>query len=171
MKKILLFAIAIAIFLSACEDKNTPEPTPDPKPYVNKFNCKINGKYWEVIPKELHLRPIQSNTLMVEYYIIKGDTSLSIWADNELSKDMLIVDIPLFSNSNLSYNSHPYPYSKYVSNGCSFYLKDTLSTNKVELITYDKKNKIIKGIFNFTAVGSDCNDTIRVTGGYFDISY
>jgi hypothetical protein len=33
----------------------TPSPDPNIKPkHVNKFTCKVNGEFWEAIPKNLN---------------------------------------------------------------------------------------------------------------------
>jgi hypothetical protein len=125
-----------------------------------------------VIPKELHLRPIQSNTLMVDFYIIKNDTLLQIWADHEANQNEINMLIPLSNNMEITKNTNPRPYSNYNPKAnCGFYYKDSTKLDIVKILENDFKSKLIKGSFEFTTFGDKCLDTLHITEGYFDVNY
>jgi hypothetical protein len=169
MKKLLIWVIATAS-LWACDDKE--QLTPQPKPYINKSSCKINGKYWEVTPKALY-RPIQYNTLIVDYFIQQGDTSLNIWAESIQYGDGILLDFPLNFSKKVVHNRRKNPYygNDELSRTCGIFYIDSTKTNIVNLIEINSKPRNVKGSFQFEALGKNCKDTIKVTDGFFDLVY
>ncbi len=87
MKKITLF-LAIMIAFYACKlEVVGPAPDPNVKPkHINKFTCKVNGEFWEAVPKELE-GSFKRDDLQVDVFILKGDTLLSVLADNRKGKE------------------------------------------------------------------------------------
>jgi len=52
--------------------------------------------------------------------------------------------------------------------GCSYDV-DTLSPYTMNITKLDKINNIASGTFEFTAISDDCQDTVRITEGRFDV--
>jgi hypothetical protein len=170
MKKnnLFLWLFALIIF-AACEDKDHPVPTPQPEPYVNKFNCKINGKYWEVIPKALY-RPIQYNSLIVELFTVDKESNLKIWAENLSENNGIRLGIPIIVDNKIVYNTRINPYYNHNLN-CGLYYLDSTKVNTVRITKVDLEAKNIKGFFEFSAFEPNCKDTVQITDGYFDVNY
>jgi hypothetical protein len=165
MKKVLLFSILTAFLFLACEDKEQPTPIPNPTPYVNKFNCKINGKYWEVIPKALY-RPIQYNTLIAELQF--RDSIVWLWADNEKANEDIIFFIPIYNRADTIKMISANSFNK---DGCGEHKINLERPSYFIISDNDKSKRILKGKFVFQSYSNSCKDTVKVTDGFFDIKY
>lgn len=170
MKKLLFILLAFIVFLSTACDKDDNMTTISNNRDI--LRCKINGKNWT--PAGGGLDIISPYTL--EYY--SDDDFLVLIAGNSSTNSSLKGAIK-FHSQNVSLgegkitenegNSHIQNNTN--TSGCVNYGDlDSNFDNYIFVTEIDSINYFMKGEFQFSAI-NDCQDTIRVTDGYFDLNY
>ncbi len=61
-------------------------------------------------------------------------------------------------------------HDRNLTSDCKDFQLDTFSNRFIKVITLDSVNRIIEGELEFTAI-NQCQDTVRITDGYFKVSY
>ncbi len=172
MGKTIFLASLFLILFAACK-KQKPQLQAD-NPYglpnatqsgVNIFACRINGENW--ISKESSFDlggSVINDTLAAKgtYHGIGVETIYVLLKGN-------LQEGKLYNISNN--NSIIYTTTKLCnSNIIDFY--NYLSNNgQIKLTKLDRTNKIIAGSFFFNVIRQNCNDTLKITDGRFDIHY
>jgi hypothetical protein len=160
MKKYLFLLTLFGCFtMASC--------TKDSSIHVNKFTCKVNGVFWEAIPRE---RDILGNDLQMDKSPVFEVSFLL--ARNTKKSQSINFTVPLYDTARISNVRDSNPFADYTRN-CNVYYLDTLSPHTVTVIDHDKAKRIVKGTFIFRAINRDagCTDTATVTNGSFDMHY
>jgi hypothetical protein len=168
MKKILFLVSVLTVLLYACK-LEIASPTPDPniKPkHVNKFTCKVNGKFWEAVPKEYD-GSFKLNDLSVSFQ--PSINRLSISANNLKNGDDMNLSFPLYDSSRVITKL---VYCRFDDDKCIGDYKIDTSNVKINIIKFNRDSAILVGNFNFSLIPgpfSSCKDTIAITEGFFNI--
>jgi hypothetical protein len=160
MKKYILVLLVPLLFLMAQCKKEAP-------PHVNKFTCKVNGVFWESIPRE---RSIFGNDLMAQHDGF--DKAILVFAANDKADEVITFDINYSDSTNISNITDENPFSGSSALRCGSYNLDTTVIRQVTILEHDKVKLIIKGTFTFSAKDrlSICPNVV-ITDGYFDLRY
>jgi hypothetical protein len=159
MKKYLFLLTLFSCFTMA-------NCTKDSGIHINKFTCKVDGVFWEAIPRD---RGILGNDLRID----KSPFELAdIFANNEKKNQVISIDVSLNDTSKVSLIHHGIPFGDYARK-CNGYFLDSLSPRTVTVIEHDKARRIVKGTFAFRAIDivDSCKDTVTITDGFFDVQY
>jgi hypothetical protein len=165
-----LWWIAI-VLLSACEGCEEPQPKteleklpPATQEGKNTFGCLVNGKAW-VTKTSIDARAFyQQGTLSISAGINENDREQGI--------GFIIQDIDLIVEK--------YPLNdtllRFAELGdditnCIFKIDSNASGGDLIISHFDKTNRIISGKFYFKAFSVDCNDSVTVNEGRFDLMY
>ncbi len=176
MKKLIAFFLFCSL-LSACErNLDPPQPTTT-KPAVHQdtIRCKVNGKDWEAIPKNLNGQFI-SNAVTAELLtgpLLNGYTVLSLKAFqldvNNHPDDALLFSFWIKDDS----NEYIVRGGARYDNTCGTHIIDTNYSRPVIVEYHDRKRGLIKGRYSFTSISDvpvikeGCKYTIAITDGYF----
>ena len=108
-----------------------------------------------------------------QYY--KGSKTIEIisirrYQDNSVNQGMRLYKY----NSVLGENELQESIQDYTDynnkSGCLTYSIDSSYNRRLTILSIDTINFIVEGTFEFTAI-SECQDTVRITDGYFEIEY
>jgi len=160
-----LFSIAILLLAASCND--------DDMPVIDEhtmLRCKINGENWEPACGDLFcIYPFD-----LQYY--KEDRWLNLTAGNASNNSALngaivmIVNDARIGENELIDNESLFHIQNH-NNDCELYEDLTPTFNShLSISEIDTIDFFIKGTFEFSAF-NECNDTIRVTDGVFDLKY
>ena len=151
---------------------NDPELPPITTEGKGTFGCLVNGK--------LFLNEGVSgfgNGLYAELQTAQDSIGINLYAGNSATQQNLIMsifDTPSLQVGKVYDLSDPLfflDYTKY-SNSSSCIYREVIS-GSIKLLKFDisnPQNRIIAGTFEFSASSADCNDTVKVTHGRFDIN-
>ena len=178
MKKVTFTFLIFTIFLSfSCEkDPLNPEP-PDALPPAtmtgeNTFGCLVNGKVWrpytenlweEAISAKHDLGWVDCDQLLVSGKRRYNSDSVSSGVFNQNMK--MNVWCPILGENTITFSKRSF----IDFNNCGEYYLDTLSPRIMNITRLDSINKIASGNFEFTAINNECQDTIQITEGRFDV--
>jgi hypothetical protein len=174
MKKLMPFLLAASLFLLAASCKkddplNTNKLPPATTSGKNTFGCKVNGEVW--------IAHIEGGVFDFPIYAIHdtgwpGCDQLLVVGKRKYDEQADISEnialnlwCPKLEENQLSY--HPSAFLDFL--GCGDYYLDTLSSHILFITKLDSINYIASGTFEFTAINDDCNDTLRITEGRFDV--
>jgi hypothetical protein len=129
----------------------------------NTFGCLVNGKAF-VVTNTLHMSAIYQG----------GGFSLSggIYIDKKLSDIQIFVGEIMELNKSYSLINDSNKTGKFYSE-----LKDCWFTStadyigKLTILSFDQTNFTISGTFEFEAFSEDCQESISITNGRFDMQY
>ncbi len=172
MKKVFFLLVISSLLLTgACnlfpDDPELPPITMEGK---NTFGCLVDGKFF--LPRA----PVGYGAgVRVEIQNLTDTVGINIYASNVSTKQTLIIS--LFDTPNLiinkiyddSENNFTIDYLDYdMTSSCHY---NSILSAKITLSKFDISgtNKIIAGTFEFSAHSNDCNKTVFVTKGRFDI--
>ncbi len=138
--------------------------TPSTEDAHATLRCKINGEDWEPAGGGLF------DSSPSDLYFYPSDNRLGLVAGNNESVidlncyiDYIGVETPLLYLERI--------YIDYTnSTDCQIYTLDTASTNFIKINEIDSLDYYLISEFEFAAI-NECNDTIQVTDGYFDLNY
>jgi hypothetical protein len=158
---LLLLSFGVVACNKSCDD------TPNPANHVNQFTCKVNGTFWEAVPKE---RSIVGNDLSAQK--LTGVEQISIIARNVSIGQTESIDIS-FWLLDTSTTSKVLDTNPYQPNSCGIYDLDSSKIRTVIIESHDKTSRIVKGKFAFTVykITGNCMDTFRITDGAFNMRY
>lgn len=172
MKRIFsLLTISSLLFAGSCDlFSSDPELPPATMEGRNTFGCLVDGKLF--LPKA----PIGYGTGISAAIQTSIDTiGINIQAGNvetDQSFFLSIYDSPsleagkTYDLSNPDFFIQYIDYSKQFSCTSDEVISGNIQISKFEILG---SNKIIAGTFNFTIHSADCNTTVVVTKGRFDI--
>lgn len=139
----------------------------------NTFGCKVNGEDW-VAYKNIPLFNI-NNEQKIGTSLNTGNDLLTIIANRDISMegcDTLNQRMSLSIDSLLAGTPDFLAHTSLINyqESCSYKI-DTTKFNNVTITTLDTVNAILSGSFDLQFISNDCNDTILVTEGRFDVIY
>jgi hypothetical protein len=169
MKKILLLLLTFSLFFACNKDD---EPTPENwTEDDNIFRCKVNGVDWEPEGDGISFSGGNLDIYYESFFLNAIQIQASKDNDdvNEFISLGAFVEKAVIGNYDISSNI------LFVDHNCASYFRDTLTENKVRIITIDSINNILEGEFNFSAnKGNNDNCTVEkvtITNGYFKAKY
>ncbi|MFM2267265.1 MAG: hypothetical protein RL757_706 [Bacteroidota bacterium] len=159
---LLLLSFGVAACNKSCDD------TPNPANHVNQFTCKVNGTFWEAVPKE---RSILGNNLSADRYPTDMGY-VKIFAYSESKDETIGISFSILDTMLTSTIVNQNPYQP--KNGGIYWI-DTVKSRQVIVENHDKASRIVKGKFAFTVYKKDCTnncvDTFNITDGAFNMRY
>ena len=169
MKSLLPLCLITTLFFVSCNDDDAT-PTlvtlpPITSEGLNTFGCLINGEPWVAMtPNSFEdeldvIFDLPNNFLQIHSNIITDDR------DEFLS--FSIKDVDMVKTYSIQYDDDVYIN---FSSGISYGL-DTLGINFVEITKIDTSSKIVSGLFEFTLINIEKNDTLFFSEGRFDSKY
>lgn len=179
MKKTLLPLLLLLCWLPACDKNPDPEPPQteeDKLPPATQegkmtFGCLVDGKAW--IPKGSLLYP----GIQPTYNEITGLWGIYAKKDLPVGLQSVLVSgegLQILSSGtyNLTLNESTYSDTTTTCSGSPSGLKKYKSINGIlEITRLDISMGIISGLFSFDAYSQECQDTVKITKGRFDIKY
>ena len=177
MKKILpIFLFIITLCSSQCKKTPPPVPSEPSLPEItetgaNTFGCLVNGALFLPFKNTFN---IYLREMDVSYY--PGTGLLNI-TGNQISSDRYILKAVSLSADGVlepgTYTLRQAFYSDVDTMSCNpsghFNLDSTLD-NTLTITRFDTENRIVSGLFNFTASANDC-PPYEITEGRFDLLY
>ncbi|TXK18365.1 hypothetical protein FVR03_24150 [Pontibacter qinzhouensis] len=178
MKALLKF-VPFLFLLIACEDK-LPKPTQSGS---NTFACKLNGKAW------IADRGTGFNTrkFSVWYGYVNPPNKQLFISANRIAEgehstiQLALEDVKVRGTHYFSFDTGPAPdqmrfqdHAMYRESkpGNGRYITSSRNTGFVTFTKVDTVNRIIAGVFEFTAENLDgSGQTVRITDGRFDLDY
>ncbi|MES2560373.1 MAG: DUF6252 family protein [Bacteroidota bacterium] len=174
-----LFMLLNVGFCSSCKDSDSPIPIhpieeqlpPITTTGAGTFGCRVNGKVWVAKSNKTgwsstYASISRNNDLLVH---ISGNILL----DN--SRDDLINLTFFYDSSNyypLYLRKDNVPAGKYTDILANkFWRTDSLIGGGVTISKLDTLTQIISGIFQFSCIQKETQDTLHITEGRFDMHY
>lgn len=165
--KILLLALLISSLGIACKKEKKDQPT---QTGSNTMHAKVNGIPWQ---KKACWSCIGGGSGLsrnfddrTSFYITGEDPD----ANSTLS--LIIPSLKMTGAYELSTRILNYAQLNNYKTGTQRYYTSATNKGSVTITKLDINNKIISGTFEFSAEDEENNkNTIRVTDGWFDISY
>ena len=154
---------------ASCEENRLEESLEEQHRLVR---CKVNGEDWRPRGDGTGGLAIQGNTPFdLLYYNDTKSFELSA-GNHELSQGMRVFGRNTIVGVNEIYYNGNFTYFSDGSNSQDCIKYDSLnnSNNTFTILTLDSVNFIMTGEFEFQAI-NDCEDTVSVTEGYFDLHY
>ena len=173
MKLHYLLLFSLFLLTATCSKYNEPPPYSPPA----IFRCKVDGVEWEAYDYQngglIDIGIGGSSPTNLQYY---SDTKGFELGANNKTEDLVInQSIGLYSRIEqigenvLKYRSNAFIDSNELS-GCEYHELDTFAIRKLLILEIDTIDRRMKGNFEFSAI-NDCNDTVRITEGFFDLSF
>ena len=179
----LRYIIALSLIIGLCatqcrKDRPEDEPEPELPPITtegkNTFGCKVNGEVW--IPRTHWASGLSGvHTLTSSYNSNTGSFLINAIKKHEGIDQGMGLSANLKNHGNqilLQPGSGRGLYSD-ISKFCSFDT-DTIHTGSLEIIKHDPEKGIVSGTFSFigsNSDGEDCEETVEITEGRFDVNY
>lgn len=164
----LLAAIIVCIpLLEACvENEELPPITTEGK---ETFGCMVNGNLW------LPDGDFGKSPTFAEYSWPGKDTvAISVYADNSAeagSFGILVYDSPALIVGKPYDLRAPNCHARFsLAQNSKLCFYDSILSGNITLLKLDTKQHIVAGTFEFEAY-SECQGTVTVTDGRFDITY
>ena len=170
MKNISPFLLlSLLILFSNCDD-DLPEPT---KNGANTFGCLVNGDSWVATVDGF----TESATDALFYLNTDGSAYLTLTGilddDNDIRQTIRV----RFRAENFAINTK-YRLDDEVKfrddnreSSCSFITIDTAMHNEVVIKHIDEENRTISGTFEYTCREDECDETVVISEGRFDVQY
>ena len=179
MKKATFTLISFLLLLSfSCEKKSilNPEPPDELPPATmtgeNTFGCLVNGEVWRPYTENLWESAISAKHDIgwpeCDQLLVSGKRRFT---SNTVSSGVFNQNIkmnawcPVLGDNMLTFSKRSF----IDFNNCGEYYLDTLSQRILTITRLDSTNKIASGTFEFTVINEECNDTLRITEGRFDV--
>lgn len=168
MKYSTILLIAILSLASSCQKEDSFTPNW----HTDVFRCKVNGIEWT--PNCISDPLFGCDAVDCQYYWkdTKGFeiSAVNISSDKSTNESVHFFVRPAnLGNSEMIFLSREYKNWNNPS-GCRFHNLDTTSNHMLTIIDIDTVKHIIKGTFEFSAI-NECQDTIRITDGYFHVNF
>jgi len=177
--KYLLLISTVICLAASCNKDDSPPPEPELPPLttegLNTLGCYMNGEPWVAeIPPLTEI--IGWSRVDAGYRTSDGRFGLIASKKNKENTINESVRLLAHFNNLGTYNLvvRPSVHSNYSDDrisGCIHYDLDTLKSRTIEIIHLDTINRTVSGKFHFTAFHSDCQDTVTITDGRFDVYY
>jgi hypothetical protein len=173
MKWTFFISIIIAFIGISCKKHKPPQPD---NPYglpnatqtgANIFACRINGKNWISDKGIFHIRGG-----------INNDTLATSADKNESGFELIVLIVKGSAKQGANYDFSDttkalgeFSTNKLCGSQTGTVYRYFSTDGSINITRIDPLNKIISGKFNFIAPRGDCNDTLKITDGRFDIHY
>ena len=170
MMKNLFFLFSLSIFLFIACDDDLPEPTQNG---ANTFGCLINGEPWT--PEVDGFNEVAIDALF--YLNSDGSAGLSILSIKDVNlDDRQSMRLDFFSenfeiNSKYSFTDGIEWRDDQLAGNCVRIELDTNLHNEIYITHLNTADNIISGTFNLTYREDECDKTIEITEGRFDVTY
>ena len=155
------------VFLMGCKFAIVGPEKPITKPkHVNKFTCKVDGEFWEAIPKEYD-GSFNSNDLDVSLFT--PHSSFDIIANNIKEDAYLAFSFSLSDTTKVITKL----LNGYFANKCSDDYRIDSNSIRINITKFNRDSSLLKGNFRFKVFtnAQSCKDTISITDGFFDLKY
>ncbi len=174
MKILKLTMLAFGFLLlnasSCCKDENEETLPPETQTGANTFGCLVNGAVW----RNEGLAPFPGSNLNVSVsrsQFVIGASKIT----NNIDQILFIKIYSPISVGKYDLNNASAGFND-VGDNCYYQTDSMSSMGTLEITKFDTVNYIVSGIFNFkaiklTASTGNCDSTINVTEGRFDIKY
>ncbi len=165
VRHVILLALAIccSFVINSCkEDDELPPITMEGK---HTFGCMVNGKLWQ--PRGSFNVP----RVTADY---SARTLLAIRSNSRDAIFIFYVDAPIlvdhtYSLADTSQTRVYYTEGLDGEKVCHYEAQDVTQGNLI-FSRFDETNSVLSGTFEFNSISIDCNRTINVTDGRFDIA-
>ena len=169
---ITLLCLALLSLASSCQKD---DPFSHEEYHQDIFRCKVNGVEWT--PNCISDPLFGCDAVDCQYYW-KDTKGISIGVVN-ISNDQSVNQSIGFSKYTTVEGDNPLTLrtKEFIDwnkpGNCGFYDLDTTAVRRLTILEVDTVNYLIKGTFEFTAIDNygDCQDTIRITDGYFHVNF
>ena len=180
MKKTTFTFLTFILFLSfSCEkDLFNPKPPNELPPATmtgeGTLGCVVNGEVWRPY---IEGDPFESRIYAkhdrgwpdCDQLFVSGKKEYSSEDDlNGIFSQSIILNVwcPKLGENNLTPSKGAFHYYQI----CGYrYRVDTLNPYIINITKLDTINNIASGTFEFTAISDECQDTLRITEGRFDV--
>ena len=156
---------------SHCEEPKPLDPIDQLPPITqtgeNTFGCLVNGEAYVVTNTNNHFALHQAPQ-QIQFgggYIGTGQISFILNDTNLISEGIYKLDT--LSSDKQGRGSYIIGFE---TTPCIFETKFPIS-GEVEIDHIDRLKFIVSGTFNYDAVSVDCQDTVHITDGRFDMQY
>ena len=179
MKKAIFSFFSFFLLLSfSCEkDPLNPEPPNSLPPATmtgeNTLGCLVNGEVWRPYVEGAN---IWESAIYAKHdlgwpdcdqLLVSGDKELTTDSGERIKQELTInVWCPVLGLNNLTPAKGAFVC--FDPCGCSYDI-DTLHPYIMDISRLDSFNKIASGTFEFIAISKECQDTVRITEGRFDV--
>ena len=160
----ILVLLSLPLALSTCRDEDELPPiTTEGK---NTFGCVVNGKLW--LPEQ----SLGQGATHAEIYKRPDTLAVNIYSSNQgQSIFMSIIDFPdLRVNETYYFTNEKCCGLQFLnfenSASCSY---EVPQSGHIKLLKWDPDKNILAGTFEFKAYSDECEDTVVITEGRFDI--
>ena len=158
-------------FFISCEEDEKEKLPPITMEGKNTFGCLVNGNAW------LSIGALGQDGTYAELQTSGDTTAIIIYADNMKRNDglrMFFYDLPTLQADkvyDLTNSDFHVEYRKRSDGDKVLCTYDEALTGIVTVLKFDTNYQIISGIFEFKSYTIDCNDTVIITNGRFDLLY
>lgn len=166
--RLLLFGSSLLLLAASCHSDDEISSMDDQASEHTTLRCKINGEDWTPAGGDLFsIYPFD-----LQYYSDTGVLNLD--AQRNIGNVSQSINIAtrirnLNEDNNLFYAINLFTNGE-LENTCKRFALDTLSGHHLVVIELDTIDYSMIGEFAFTAI-NECNDTVKITEGYFDLKY
>ena len=178
--KKLLFIIGLScLFLAAsCDPDDEMPPTPEPTlpelttEGLNTFGCYINGELWvaEIPP----LSEITGITKL-EAFLNPNSRFFGIRARKTTQDDSTNQRLSVLIENIMGIGVYENKFSPEiywdVNSSCQYYELDSNYIHNINVVKFDTITKISSGVFSYRLINRNCNDTLKITEGRFDLQF
>lgn len=163
----LILAALLCLAVSCKDDDDSAKNPVDQLPPATQegaftFGCLVNGEPFVVTNSYKMTAIYQGGILQIgSSYEEEGiDQSIIIWLEQDITVKEYFLDenfenVGFFRNHLIDCG-----YETYSPNSGS-----------IHILLIDQSQFLVSGTFDFEAVSSDCQDTVRITDGRFDLQY
>ena len=166
---VLLFFCSCLFLAASCNSDDEIAPFSENEPHTI-LHCKINGMDWTPAGGDL----FSGYPFRVQYNNNSGSLGIIASRNIESESTNQVINIDTYFYNLDEENAIRFIGEEFTdrfnASECIYYDVDTTSTNYIKITSLDTLNFFMIGEFEFSAI-NDCNDTIRVTDGYFDLKY
>ncbi len=178
MKKIFPLLLLLWVsFTPSCFKVDMKPDEPKMPPLTtegrNTFGCYINGEPWVAeVPFGAGfsgIRKIEARLNPLTGYF--GISAKKTNSNRSIDQNM-VVAIANIEGENV-YQSYPIKLNWDENYNCDyiFFQLDTNFIHDIDIVKFDTISKIASGTFAYTLINQECNDTLKVTDGRFDVRF
>ena len=185
MKYFILIVLSLVFFGSSCKKNKNSNPfdqlPPETQIGANTFGCLVNGEVFK--PSGLQLSGGSLNCVYQRIYSDINNGYVFGISGGKRGNNSDVKDIGFRLDSmkviegetyNLRRQTKGAGYGQYSHYGTvgssSIYQTNDIYKGSVSFTRFDLTNQIASGTFFFNAVGPN-NDTVKITGGRFDVHF
>jgi hypothetical protein len=170
MRLSFLLAIVAVGFETACKLDSNPCETKSGLPEMTKvgantMGCLINGDAW--------VAQVCPGSVLTDVHADWGlpDGGLTLSGTKHMPPEYKSLVLSMSVDSLFNKGTYDLAYSYYGNhiNLCQYYADSTWTTGTMTITEFDRTNYIIAGTFECVLYSNDCEDTLIITNGRFDV--